>query len=60
MYIHSLVELSLDCDSSEEIQLIRKFQTMISSQSDSFAYELLPYIFHCLEVDDPELTCEVF
>lgn len=32
---------------------------MISTQSDSFAYELLPYIFHCLEVDDPELTCEV-
>ncbi|KAK8807525.1 hypothetical protein WA171_000480, partial [Blastocystis sp. BT1] len=56
--ISAILEWSLDCDSSEEIQLIRKFQTMISSQSDSFAYELLPYIFHCLEVDDPELTCE--
>ena len=39
--------------------VIQKMQSVLESLEDAAVFEMLPYIFHCLDMEDPTLTDQV-
>ena len=64
-FLFSLVFLkcSLYCEESSQTRettkallVIQKMQSVLESLEDAAVFEMLPYIFHCFDMEDPTLT----
>ena len=36
--------------------VVQKMQSVLESLEDAAIFEMLPYIFHCFDMEDPTLT----
>ncbi|KAK8805167.1 hypothetical protein WA588_000110, partial [Blastocystis sp. NMH] len=58
--ISVLLETSQTNEVAKALMVVQKMQSVLKSLEDAAIFEMLPYIFHCFDMEDPTLTEQTF